>query len=111
MSTDDTTLNGVVTERDARLRERAAFEAGALFFKVAAPCEPAVEARIRYRISKKVPRVVTLTGGLVSVNMADEGFEFRSRTRGTIYSIAWLSEEDVRILADLLANPFEEVDE
>jgi hypothetical protein len=115
----DTTLDGVVSERDARLRERAAYLAGcerwngmALVSTIRAQIED--EARQRYPIRKKVPRVARhrafyaragdFNGDLAVRFYFDPACE-RPHTPNVF------SADLVATCQDLLARPYDEVDE
>jgi hypothetical protein len=108
MSTTDTALNGVVTEREARLRERAAFEAGAHYFVDPGAGSPAAESRRRYPILKKVPRVVTVAGREYRVNASRVEYRL-SQHQAWVPST--MQPHAVEAVTGLIANPFEEVEE
>lgn len=112
MSTEQM-LDGVVSERDARLRERAAFQAGANWY-VRAACvgEPQDEARLRYPIRKKVPRRVEIATGIFATTHRNGALAFLDRVGGAYRGdLSSFSEGQTDRIAELLANPFEEVEE
>jgi hypothetical protein len=105
--------NKLYTEAEVRRREREAFEDGAGWYyldghKWEGRVAPAArrEARKRYPIKRKVPRVVVDGYGIgwkvVGNEVRPEGIGGGSWT---------ITAGRARLWADLVANPYEEVDE
>jgi hypothetical protein len=107
------------TEREVRERERAAFVAGANWVKEFRTYTPDLtevndEARSRFPITRRVPRVVKVVRDGVEweVKRGDDGFYARSHPSAdwTLQS-ASCTPDNVRALVDLLDNPYDEVTE
>jgi hypothetical protein len=104
------------SEAGARERERAAFAAGAEWCDneiiLLDDGEAMEEARRRFPITRRVPRVVKveLACGAYRVRVRDGAFELWTSGRWTP-QYKDVVPDTVRALADLLANPFEEVAE
>lgn len=112
------------TYEDMQRAQREAFVAGANWAPGTAvfPIQDAEgAARRRYPIKRKVPRVVELPtseiyaatdprmdGDVAFFRTEEHAREF---DRLNIYSIPWLEGDDRAVIADLLANPYEEVEE
>ena len=109
-------VNGqpVVTEREARTRERTAFSAGAR--RHGAGVEWITEQINGYYPlpTVKRPRTVTLSDG-TTVRMESDGTWFWSGVRKPFYATTPLvhakTPADARLLADLVESPYEEVPE
>lgn len=106
----------MVSEEDARRRERAAFVEGACYWASGWAGIPQDEAIRRYPIKKKVPRTIRVwrvNGDEVDVRVIDG--EFYTRRVGAQDDFerqyAAITPANIRRMNALLDDPYEEVDE
>lgn len=110
MSTD-TTQDGEdrrlpATWEEFQRARREAFAAGGSYYASGWTGSIAEEARRRYPITKRVPRVVS--DGRCEWRMVDGELEYR--LSNLVWQRCGYNAERVRLFADLLANPTEEVE-
>jgi hypothetical protein len=121
MSDEKTYSEAEVREREARAA-RAAFAAGVHWWHFGPPtrddetpgCAAHAEARRRYPLTRRVPRVVTVVRDGVEweVKRCNDGFYARSHPSADwTLQFASCTPDNVRALVDLLDNPFDEVTE
>jgi hypothetical protein len=105
------------SEAEVRERERAAFAAGAEWcdneIMLLDDGEAMEEARRRYPITRRVPRVVQLAPEFEAVAyISDDGaLCFEHQRTGEPVDKCRLNAQSVRAIRTLLANPFEEIAE
>jgi uncharacterized protein (DUF849 family) len=68
------------------------------------------EARRRYPIRKQVPRTVSLAGGVL-VRWDEGHLRFLNPRNGDPYLLTCIGSASLDALRDILANPFDEVEE
>ena len=114
-STTDTTHVLAVTERDAILRERAAFCAGRVYERqfgydrcVRSDSEAATNRYPLPRVTR--PRVIRDNEGDAWRISPAGGFQFRTKGGEWCSAVPYMTPEFIRAIGDLLANPTETVE-
>lgn len=91
---------------------RAAFVAGSVYQCGWTSAEAVAEARRRYPILRRVPRVVTLDPRFgTTASLGEDGYLRFHEATGEYGSKTMLSPVAVAVLRDILANPFDIVEE
>lgn len=119
-ATEDTTVVNQLTHRQVQEMKRAAFvESWVAFGSGWCHCgcpehdreRVEAEAQRRYPIRRKVPRVIQLPGhgGTIESEMSGTCFKVTPNSRES--RPVWMDQRDIDAMLDLLANPFEYVEE